>query len=153
MHSLKLISFHPKLAAGLDCLFSSAMIWWIFKLTNPWLLIVWFLFRVIWWAALVQCMYYPPFVNRYKHLVSLIFFNLGLLAFLVFVDARFTADLLVLIFVLLPAVTFWLVPEKANALSIIAKPQRRARFLMSGVGLAGGWSGGVALIVFQITSG
>lgn len=148
----KLISFHPKLAAILDGLFSVAMIWWIAKIGTPTMLLVWFIFRAGWWVALVECMYYPPSISRLKHWVALIIFNLGLTSFLVFIDWQVAWYLAAAIFVLAPLFSFWLVPAREDELSVLAKPQRRARFLMSVIGLAGIWSGVAAMITFQIIS-
>ncbi len=148
----KIISLHPKLAAILDGLFSLALMWWITKITSPWLLILWFFFRIGWWVALVQCMYYPPFISRLKHLVALTIFNAGLLSFLVFIDWKVAWYLVAGLFIAVPVLSFWFVPERADELTVLAKPHRRSRFLMSVLGVAGLWSGAEALIVLQIVS-
>ncbi len=146
----KLISFHPKLAAILDGVFSLILIWWLTKIDNPWLILVWFLFRIGWWVALVVCMYYPPFIHRFKHLISLVIFNIGLTSLLIFIDWKITWYLAAFVFLAIPLFSFWLVPARAEELTILGKPHRRARFLMTIFGIAGLWAGAQAIIFFQI---
>ncbi|MBI5729061.1 MAG: hypothetical protein HY983_02370 [Candidatus Magasanikbacteria bacterium] len=144
------ISFHPKLAAALDLLFGLVLIWWVGRIGTLWLFGIWWLFRAVWWFALVECMYYPPFLSRLRHWATLAVFNLGALFFIIFVDSALARYLVKGIILLVPLVSFLLIPEHADQLSMFAKPERRWRFLMSVFALAGFWSGAFALSAFGV---
>ena len=144
------ISFHPKLAAALDVLFGLALVWWVGKIETPWLFGVWWLFRAAWWFGLLGCMYYPPFLSRARHWASLAVFNLGALFFIIFVDSVLARSLVKGSLLLVPLASFLLVPERADQLSVLAKPERRWLFLMNVFALAGLWSGVFALVAFGV---
>lgn len=144
------ISFHPKLAAALDVLFGLALVWWVGKIDTLWLFGIWWLFRSAWWFGLLECMYYPPFLSRVRHWASLVVFNLGALFFIIFADSSLARTLVKGGLLLAPLVSFLLVPERADQLSVFAKPERRWRFLMALFSLAGFWSGAFALNDFGV---
>lgn len=146
----KLISFHPRLAAILDLVVGALLLWWLTNITTPLLLLVWFVFRVAWWGILQQCMFYPAAVSRVRHFFSLVVFNIGLTALLVFMDAQWTWELVGSIYWLVPSISFWLVPKEDAALAFALKPHRRWRFLMVVIGLMGMWSGLYSIAIFQL---
>ncbi len=148
--SLK-ISLHPKLAAVLDALVGGGLLFVITRLDTLAGLLVWFLARVAWWALLThRLVFYPPMVRRGRHLASLIFFQFGALAFMAFTDWRPAWLVGGLLFVSLPALSFWLLPAEREVLSFIVKPERRSRFLLTVMGLSGWWSGIFGAAVFQL---
>jgi len=97
-------------------------------------------------------MYYPPFISRAKHLVALAIFNSGLLFFLIFIDWNVAWYLVAALYIIVPVLSFWFVPERSDELTVFSKPHRRTRFLMSVLGVAGLWSGAEALVVLQIVT-
>lgn len=147
------ISFHPKLAAALDAAFGLVLIWWMGRIETLWLFGVWWLFRAGWWFWLLECMYYPPFLSRVRHWATLAVFNMGALLFVIFADSAAARYFVKAVLVLAPLASFLLVPERADGLSVFAKPLRRSRFLMSVFALAGFWSGAFALIAFGVADG
>ncbi len=152
MSEKRLISVHPKLAAASDFLVSFIFLWWISGLQNFWMVALWFAARIGWWAFLTQVMYFPPYLSRFKYLVSLFIANIGILPLLVFSDpsnilyARLTA-------IILPFVGFWLVPSQSDSLSVMKKPFRRWSFFMSLFGVDGIWLAFQALVTFQVITG
>ncbi|KKQ41351.1 MAG: hypothetical protein US58_C0001G0025 [Candidatus Magasanikbacteria bacterium GW2011_GWA2_37_8] len=144
------LSFHPKLAAAFEVIFGAIFIWWLGLIGAWWILFVWAGFRLLFWAVLVRLVSYPTEVNRWHHFVSLFFFGLGALSFILFVEWGWTVWLLRLAFVFGPALSFWLVPVKGNELSFVLKPYRRWQFLSCVFGLAGIWSGVYAVLSLQI---
>lgn len=148
----RLISMHPKLAAVLDGVFSLFLLWSLRGVHYPWMLWVWFGVRIVWWAVLTQFVYYPPYLSRVRHAVSLTIFNLGIISFLVFSDPSVLNYSRILFFGL-PLVSFWLIPARKDSLSVMLKPHRRWKFFMSLFGVAGLWLAFEAGIEFQIVSG
>lgn len=148
-----LISIPPRVAAVLDALISVLMIFWFDRINSLLLLGVWFAAHILWYGVLLYTMYYPSFMTRVEHLQALIIFNLGIVFLILFVDepmARYVLEAVLLFF---SAGSFWLVPGNAHDLSVMAKPYRRWKFLMSIFGVAGVWNGVKALEIFQVTSG
>lgn len=149
MSENRLISIHPRLAAVGDAIFSLVLVWWFLGIVNPWYVIAWFAIRIIWWVALVNFTYYPPYINRYKHLAAIILGNIGASALLIFSDS---SNLIIskIIAILVPAVSFWLIPARADSLSVMEKPHRRWKFFMAVLGIYGIWLAFYALSIFQI---
>jgi hypothetical protein len=54
------------------------------------------------------------------------------------------------IFACVSALSFWFLPVVATDLSFVGKPQRRFRFLLTTLGLAGIWSGINAIMIFNL---
>ncbi|MFA6105279.1 MAG: hypothetical protein WC725_01605 [Patescibacteria group bacterium] len=152
MPDRRLISIHPRLAVIFDVLFSFVLVWWLTSVHNYWLVAAWFAVRLIWWAGLVNFVYYPPYISRYKHFISLFLCNIGAVAFLVFSDPSniWISQLLTII---MSATSFWLIPTRADSLSIMEKPHRRWKFFMSLFGIIGIWLSVSALTIFQIING
>ncbi|MDO8499320.1 MAG: hypothetical protein Q7S66_01520 [bacterium] len=146
----KNISFHPKFAAVLDGIFSVVMIWWLTQISTWWMLGLWFLFRAALWGALVRIVFYPPEISRLRHWLSLLLFSIGNVLFLLFIEWLPTWYLLSLLAIVLPAVSFWLLPAVDSKLSFLPKPHRRWRLFLSAFGLAGIWSGVYASADFQV---
>lgn len=144
------ISFHPKFAAGLDVVLSIIMVWWLTQVSAWWMLAVWLGFRSALWVALVRLVYYPAEVSRWRHFLSLFLFAIGSTAFLLFIEWSVAWYLIAILTVILPAVSFWLLPPVSGALSFLPKPHRRWRLFISLFGLAGIWSGIYAFADFQI---
>ena len=146
----KLISFHPRLAAMLDFIVGALLLWWLTNITTPLLLGLWFAIRLLWWAVLQQCMFYPRAVSHWGHFFSLAVFNLGLAELLIFMDAQWTWELVGSIYWFIPSISFWLVPKDETTLTFAVKPLRRWQFLMTAVGMVGVWSGVYSLAIFQL---
>lgn len=146
----KILSFHPRLAAVLDSIVGVGLVYWVLYVDSFAMVGVWFLARALWWLFLIQSMYYPADVSRWRHFLSLLLFAFGSTALLLFIDAPFSWGVVAVTFVGLPFLSFWLVPKEEAALSFFLKPQRRTSFLMSVFGLAGIWSGVYALVTFQL---
>lgn len=147
------ISFHPKLAAALDVLLGAVMLWWLRQANVWWILLLWFVFRELLWFGLSRLVFYAPGLSRLRHLLTLTLFNLGVLALLLFVEWNWAWRVTGILFVLLPAVSFYLLPAQATELSFMSKPHRRWRFIMSVAGLFGLWTGVGAVNTFQIFYG
>jgi hypothetical protein len=149
MNEERLISIHPKLAAVGDAVFSLFLIWWFLGVVSAWYVIVWFAIRIVWWVALVNFTYYPPYINRYKHLAAIMFGNVGASSLIIFSDS---SNLLIakLIAVLVPAISFWLIPSRSDSLSVMEKPHRRWKFFMAVLGVYGIWLTLFAVSIFQI---
>lgn len=152
MAEQRIISLHPKLASIFDAIFTIVLLWWLTKISASLVLLWWFLARIGWWFFLVQVVYYPPYISRWRHLLSLIIFNIGITPFLVFSDPS-TVDFAKLLALTIPVVSFWLVPPMADSLSVMEKPHRRWKFFMSLFGVAGIWLSFLASITFQIILG
>jgi len=146
----KLISFHPRLAAGMELFFGLMMLWWLKQIGAPWVLYLWFFFRLVLWAALIRLIFFPAGLSRLKHLLSLTIFHLGCSFLLLFIDWLPAWYLVGAFFIFVPAASFALLPARETELSFAAKPQRRWRFLMCLFGLVGIWSGLGAVVSFQI---
>jgi len=148
---LKTISFHPKFAAVIDALSGAALLFFLARVGNWWWLLLWVAVRFLVWALLVRLVYYPPEVNRWRHLFSLCFFGLGLVCFLIFMEWTWSWNIFGFLFVILPAVSFWLLPPRhGGGLVFAAKPHRRWLLFMDVLGLSGLWSGLHAIYSFQI---
>lgn len=148
----RLISLHPKLAAVSDFLVSIIFLWLMSRIQTVGMTAVWFVARIGWWVILTQAMFYPPYLNRSRHLISLIISNVGILPFLVFSDP---SNILIarLAMIILSFVSFWLVPSEGDSLSVMEKPHRRWKFFMSLFGVAGIWLTLQALVAFQVITG
>lgn len=146
----RFISFHPKLAAGLDAFFAAVLIWWLPYLSVWWTLLIWFAFRLTLSGLLAYLVYYPESVSRSRHFLSNSVFTAGLLLLLIFVEWNWSWYLLSLIFIAAPAFSFWLLPSARVGLSFKFKPYRRWLLLLNTLGLFGIWSGFGAIISFQV---
>jgi hypothetical protein len=134
------ISLHPKLATGLDVLMSLVLLI-LFKQVHSWFfLYAWFFLRIVWWGVLIRLVYYSPGLQRSRHLVALTIFNGGILCFFLFIDWIWSWYGTAVLFVVGPAISFWLLPVVNTNLSFISKPQKRLRFVLTSIGLAGMWS-------------
>jgi hypothetical protein len=147
----RIISIHPRLAAVFDLLFSLVAIWWLLGVSTIFPVIVWFFVRLAWWSGLVNSAYYPPYISRYKHYLSLSIFHLGAISYLIFSDQ---SNLLItkILVTLIPAISFWLIPSKSDSLSVMEKPHRRWKFFLSLFGVSGVWLTIFATTTFQIIS-
>ena len=147
-----MISIHPRLAAFIDAIFSYIIIWWFLNITSTWYIFIWFAMRIVWWGTLVNFVYYPPYINRYKHLFAIILGNIGITSLLIFSDP---SNLLItkIISILVPSISFWLIPAHADNLSVMEKPHRRWKLFMSLLGVYGFWLAFFATTIFQIIQG
>ncbi|MEK7624868.1 MAG: hypothetical protein AAB467_00790 [Patescibacteria group bacterium] len=148
----RLISLHPKLAATADFFVSIVFLWLLSRIETVQMTAVWFAARIGWWIFLTQIMYYPPYLDRFRHLVSLFIANAGVLPFLIFADP---SNILYarLATIILSFVSFYLVPAEGDSLSVMEKPHRRWKFFMSLFGVAGIWLTLQALVAFQVITG
>lgn len=148
----KALSFHPRLAAGLDFIFGAVMLWWFFNLPNFWWVGIWFVFRIFLWVGLLWLVYYSPGVKRTGHLLTFITFNLGATALLSILDWWVSRYLAAIIYAVAPAISFWLLPSSAQTLSFAIKPERRWRLALTTFGVAGIFCAWFAIYIFQLLS-
>ncbi len=149
---MKNISFHPKLAAFIDILANLAMFWGLFRLANWQMFLAWFVFRTILWIFFIRLVYYPKGISRLRHFASLLFFHIGVLLALIFMEWNSAVLLTIAVFVVFSAVSFWLLPVKNDpgTINFIIKPYRRWLFLMDAFGLSLFWSSLFAGSSFQL---
>ncbi len=144
-------SVHPKLAAIIDLLLNAATLFWFPFLSDWHWFGAWFLARAVLWALFIRLVYYPPEFSRWRHFLSLVFFNFGLIVSLsIFIEWHVARYLLNAVFIIFSASSFWLLPAGADPLLFYQKPFRRWLFLMDAFGLAGFWCGIFALMSFQL---
>src|SRR3989338_7622920 len=153
MTSIRLYSLPPRLVAVFDILVGILMVLWFNHVVAMPMLGLWFGVRFFWYAVLLFSMYYPTFLSKLEHLQALIIFNIGVVFLMLFVDEKVMRSLLEAVLVIFSAASFWLVPAASGDLSVMAKPYRRWKFLMSIFGVAGIWNGVKALEIFQVTQG
>ena len=146
----KNISFHPRLAAGLDFVLGLVFLWWLTYAGTWWMLLLWAALRLGLWALLVRLAYFSGKINRWLHFLSLAVFGLGALLLLMFIEWTVAWDVTAATFVIFPALSFWFLPAKEVELSFEYKPYRRWRFLLSIFGLMGIESGLMAVAAFQL---
>lgn len=150
MPTTRTISLHPRLAAVLEGLVALFFVWWLGSVTTVTGLLIWLGIRVAWWIILIYGMYFPGFVNRLEHFEAVVLFNIGVVLLIIFVDVPDIRYLFEIILVAGSFFSFWLVPMRRDDLSLMAKPYRRFKFLMSIFGVAGSWTAVKALDIFQI---
>lgn len=148
----RLISLHPKFASIAEGIVALLFLWWLKTPASYVILGSWFVVRLGWWIFLVQLTYYPPFMSRWRHCAALALSNIGALAFLVFGDVSSMYYIWGLV-VGLSVFSFWVIPSRADALSVLEKPHRRAKLFLSLFGIAGVWLAAEASISFQLVSG
>jgi hypothetical protein len=148
---LKNISFHPKLIAVADLFFGLIMFWRLKQITVWWLIIFWFVFRLLLWVGFVLLMYSPNRGMRWRHLLSLAIYNFGNLLFLLFIDWTPAWNIMAGLQLFLVFISFWILPsgDLASA-TLLLKQHLRWRFIMSTIGLAGIFTGISSLISFRI---
>ncbi len=144
------ISFHPRLAAGLDLFLGLIFLWWLTQVSAWWVLLLWLFFRLLLWATLVRLVYFSGKIKRWSHYLSLTIFGLGVAALLIFMDWPLAWLVVGGAFVIFPALSFWFLPIKEMDLSFESKPYRRWRFLLAVFGLIGVESGFTAVAAFQL---
>ncbi len=150
--ALRIISLHPKLAAGIDVV-AALIFLWLVRYVHGWYgIAVWTLARVLWWVVISQFMFYPSYAKRFHHWLSLFFFQIGIASYFIFLEPGVAYALACVLFIILPFYSFWLVPEKENTLPVVAKSYRRWRLMQSVAGVAGLATGIFALITYQIIS-
>lgn len=147
---LSSISLHPKLGAAFDAFVSLGLLLWLPVVGHTASLIVWGLTRLIAWLLLVAAVYYPPGFSRLRHFLTLGLFWCGVTTALIFIDRQALWYLVAISVLVLPAVSFALIPSAQAALSFIIKPWRRWRLTMVVFGLMGIFSGLFAASVFQV---
>lgn len=153
MSSLRLYSLPPRLVAVFDVLVGILMVLWFDRVVTMPILGLWFGVRFFWYVVLLFTMYYPTFLSKLEHFQALTIFNVGVVFLILFVDEVAIRRGLEAVLVIFSAASFWLVPSASGDLSVMAKPYRRWKFLMSIFGVAGIWNGVKALEIFQVTQG
>lgn len=153
MTALSLYSLPPRLVAVFDVLVGIVMVVWFDRVISLPMLGIWFAARFFWYGVLLLSMFYPTFLTKLEHLQALIIFNVGVAFLILFVDNVVIRRVLEVVMILFSAISFWLVPGGSGDLSVMAKPYRRWKFLMSIFGVAGIWNGVKALEIFQVTQG
>lgn len=144
------LSFHPHLGAGLELFFGLVFWWWMSNIGSVTTLSVWLVLRIVIWLLLVWLVSYVPEVKRWSHLASLVLFLVGCLSFFMFVEWPLAWNFVGLIFAVVPAGSFWLLPKSATQSIFALKPHRRWRLTMSTFGLLGLWTGGYAIATLRI---
>jgi hypothetical protein len=143
------LSIHPKLAAVFDILIGIVLVWFFAQVVTAWwVLLIWFLFRLVWWIALMRFVYYAPVVRRIDHLWSLIAFQVGISTIMLFIDWSVNWYSWGTIFVFGSALSFWLLPAMTSELSFVGKPHTRWCLMLTILGIAGVWSSVGAVVVF-----
>ncbi len=153
MSTVSKISLHPRLAGVIDGLISVVFLWAIRFIHEWWMVAAWALARYVLWAILLRFVYYAPQLKKRVHFFSLFLFALGSTLLIIFADWRWSYIFSAVIWALLPALSFWLLPRSGQNLSFISKPARRVELMLTSIGLAGLWAGSAASIVFHIFSG
>jgi hypothetical protein len=115
-----------------------------------WKLLLWGAVRFVVWAVLIRIIFYSAGLSRAKHFASLALFNVGAVAYIVFIDQLVARQVAEALAVVLPAISFWLLPSTDQELSFALKPERRFRFFIAILGLAGMWSGIIAGKAFGV---
>jgi len=146
----KNLSFHPRLAAGLDLVLGLVFLWWLGQIGEWWMLMLWAALRLGLWVLLVRLAYFSGKINRWSHFLSLAVFGLGALLLLMFIEWVGAWYAVAFCFVVFPALSFWFLPAKEVEFSFEFKPYRRWRFLLSIFGLMGIGSGLLATAAFQL---
>lgn len=147
---LKNISFHPKLVAVLDLILGIVMLWWLKQISFWWVVCLWFIFRELFWFGFIRLMYYPAGDIRWRHFLSLTVYSFGNLFFLLFMDWRPAWNVMAGVFLVLPFLSFWILPSEKVDIIAFLKPHLRWRFIMCCVGLAGVFAGAAAIVEFKI---
>jgi hypothetical protein len=146
----KSISLHPKLVAVVYGVINLAMLWWLTKVSAWWQVGLWVLVLFLIGGLLMYLMYYPPEFSKWRHLLSLFFFSVGSICFLLFIESQRAWFMIAGVFVFFNFFSFWLVPASNVPISPFMKPNTRWRFIMSVLGLAGIFVGMEAVIAFQL---
>lgn len=144
------ISLHPKLAAGLELVFGFVWLTFLPHLDMWWKVIVWGAVHIVWWAILILLSFFSTGISRVKHVISFALFLVGAISYIVFIDQQFTRQIVEALTIVIPALSLWLLPSTDQELSFALKPERRWRFFMVVLGLAGIWSGIIAGRAFGV---
>lgn len=144
------LTIHPRLVAVFNLLFGLVFLVLLSRVNSLIIFAVWALLHTALTAMLVMVTYYPETWKRSRHLLTLTLFNAGMTLFLLFTEWSVAWKVLGMVYVLVPALSFWLIPPRGNSLSFEIKPYRRWRLMMCWLGLAGLWSGIFASITLNI---
>ncbi len=153
MAIVRKISLHPLFAAALDLVAAALVLWQLSLAASFSVFVGWMVLRTLWWLVLTELCYYPPFVSRWRHFATLLFFNAALMGLLLFVDSIFLVGVVYIFLAFVPAVSFVLVPNRPDSLSVLAKPERRWRLAMTTLAMGGLWAMVSAVGAFQLMSG
>ncbi len=141
MKQFPYLSLHPKLAVAIEVVFGFVWLTFLPQIDVWWKFGVWIGIRLFWWMLLIRVIFFSAALSRIKHWVSLGFFLVGCSAYIVFIDQARVGQGVEAAAVLLPAISFLLLPSTDQELSFALKPERRWRFFMVVLGLSGIWSG------------
>jgi len=84
-------------------------------------------------------------------ILSLTFFNIGILLLLLFLDWSPAWNLIAMVHILFTFISFWTLPSgKISGAGSSLKQHLRWRFILCTVGLAGIYSGVISIILFRI---
>jgi hypothetical protein len=119
-------------------------------LDSWWKLLVWVGVHLVWWALLTMAVFFSTGISRVKHIISFVFFLVGAVSYIVFIDHEFTRTIVKVLTICIPVLNLWLLPSTDQELSFALKPERRWRFFMVVLGLAGLWSGVIAGRAFGV---
>ncbi len=151
--NLSKLSLHPRLAGLLDFLISLVFLYLLRFVAEWWWLSFWIAVRIVLWGLMLYLVYYAAQLKRLSHFISLGLFGLGSTLLLAFIDHNWPWYVMAVVFAIIPAVSFWLLPRADQNLSFNSKPERRIQLMMTTAGLAGLWAGSSASIAFHIFIG
>jgi len=148
---LKNLSLHPKMAGFVDLFTSLLFLIFLFKVNIWWWILIFFVLRLAWFGVLNKVTYYPEYISKIWHFLSLAIFHFGMTLLMLFAEWKAAIALAMILYLSLPFTSFLLLPSKSdNQLSFVLKPYRRSRFFMCLFGLFGVWNGIFATIFLQI---
>jgi len=150
---LPAISLHPRLSGVLE-LVVSALFFAVFVRQNSlWAVLPLGVIRLAWWGALVRVTFYPPFIRRFGHFISLIVFGLASTLVVALTHESWVRLLVIVVSVLLTTSSFFLIPPLPDVVPAVGKRERRTRWLMTLGSIGGLWCTTFALSSFQIVTG
>ncbi len=150
MKKFPYISLHPKLGAVLELIIGLVWLTFLPQIDFWWKLVIWGAARLVVWVVLLRLVFYSTGLSRFKHFFALALFNIGIIAYIVFIDQLLTRQVVEALAVALPAISIWLLPSTDQELSFALKPERRWRFFIAVLGLSGMWSGIIAGRAFGV---
>lgn len=147
------ISLHPRLAAFVELVVAVIFYSLLTRENQIWLVVVLIMLRTAWWGMLTQLTFYPEFRSRLAHLLTLLFFNFAVSGILFLTSQTYARSIVVAVSIILSAGSFFLIPASNEVVLALAKPERRLRWLMAIVTVAGLWGIIFGLNTFQYISG
>src|SRR3989339_649398 len=150
--AFKKISIHPKLATILDLIVGIIFLFGLKEmLFNWWFVLLWFALRGIWWFGLIFLTFYTKNIDKIKHFVFLNIFNIGVFTSFLFLEWNLSKQAVILLLILGPSFSFYLLPDKNSILSFVSKPYRRWLLILTIAGMVGIFSSIGAMLIFKVS--